>query len=136
MTDSKRIKRRMTAAEFDAVIPLIKISDKRRDAARMAMVDGMTFQAVADKLDCTRQAVDDAIGSVWRAYTRLNEAQRVAANAGTLLPPGWEQITLVAPTELIARFRAEIAEYSQRQSPAQVSGKAAAPRRAAKQSAH
>ncbi|MFJ3465772.1 TrfB-related DNA-binding protein [Achromobacter spanius] len=135
MTDSKRIKRRMTAAEFEAVIPLMKISDKRRDAARLALVDGLTFQAVADRMECSRQAVDDAIGSVWRAYTKLNEAQRVASNAGTLLPPGWEQITLVAPSELVARFRAEIAEWSQRQSAptSAVEKPASAPRRATKQ---
>lgn len=137
MTETKRIKRRMTAAEFDAVIPLMKISDKRRDAARMALVDGMTFQAVSDRLECSRQAVDDAIGSVWRAYTKLNEAQRVAANTDTLLPPGWEKVTLVVPSELLTRFRAEVAEYSQRQNApaAPIDKPAPAPRRASKQTA-
>ena len=34
----------------------------------------------------------------------------MAANAGALLPPGWEQVTLIAPVNLIGKFRREIAE--------------------------
>lgn len=44
--------------------------------------------------------------------------------AGALLPPGWEQVTLIAPSHLIAKFRGEIAQAS----PQPESKKTAAPR--------
>ncbi|UIT53401.1 transcriptional regulator [Xylella fastidiosa] len=41
-----RAKRRMTAAEFEAVRPFLKISDDRIKAARAALFEGQTFQAI------------------------------------------------------------------------------------------
>ena len=107
-----RAKRRMTAAEFEAVRPLLKISDDRIQAARLALVDGQTLQAVGDRFGWSRQAVGDAVSTVWRTLESYHESQRAAANAGALLPPGWEQVTLIAPTHLIDKFRGEIAQAS------------------------
>jgi hypothetical protein len=107
-----RQKRRMTAAEFEAVRPLLKISDERIKAARAALVDGATLQSVAEIYGWSRQAVGDAVNAVWRAFDLYHESQRAAANAGALMPPGWEQVTLIAPSSLIAKFRAEIAQSS------------------------
>jgi len=103
-----RFKRRMTAAEFEAVRPLLNISDDRTEAARQALVEGRTLQAVGDQFGWSRQAVGDAVGVVWKRLEDYRESQRVAANAGALLPPGWEQVTLIAPSHLIAKFRSEI----------------------------
>lgn len=105
-----RAKRRMTGAEFDAVRELLSMSDKRIDGARLALVDGQTLQGVATIYECTRQAVSDAVSIVWKQHERYQASQRVAASSGVLLPPGWEQVTLIAPSALIARFRAEIAQ--------------------------
>jgi len=80
-----RIKRRLSAAEFDTVRPLLKISDDRITAARAHLVDGLTMQAVG-------------------------ESQKAAAHAAGELPEGWEQVTLVAPSHLIEKFRYEIAQ--------------------------
>lgn len=102
-------KRRMTGTEFEAVRPLLKISDDRVNAARLALVEGQTLQGVASIYGWSRQAVGDAVNVVWKTFERYNESQRAAASAGTLMPPGWEQVTLIAPTSLIAKFRAEIA---------------------------
>lgn len=107
-----RAKRRMTAAEFEAVRPLLNISDDRIKAARLALVDGQTLQAVGDQFGWSRQAVGDAVSVVWKKLEDYHESQRVAANAGALLPPGWEQVTLIAPSHLIAKFRSEIAQAS------------------------
>lgn len=107
-----RAKRRMTAAEFEAVRPLLKISDDRIEAARAALVEGQTLQAVGDRFGWSRQAVGDAVSTVWRTLENYHESQRAAANAGALLPPGWEQVTLIAPTHLIDKFRGEIAQAS------------------------
>lgn len=107
-----RQKRRLTAAEFQAVLPLLNISENRINAARGALVDGETLQAVASRYDWSRQAVGDAVSAVWHAFEKYQEAQRAQASAGALLPAGWEQVTLIAPSHLIAKFRQEIAAAS------------------------
>ena len=107
-----RAKRRMSAAEFEAVRPLLKISDERIKAARTALVEGQTLQAIGNEFGWSRQAVGDAVDIVWRTLESYHQSQRAAANAGALLPPGWEQVILIAPSHLIAKFRGEIAEAS------------------------
>jgi hypothetical protein len=107
-----KVKRRMTAAEFEAVRPLLNISADRCEAAKAALVDGKTLASIAEVYGWSRQAVNDAVGIVWNTLERYHESQRATANAGALLPPGWEQVTLIAPSSLIAKFRAEIAATS------------------------
>jgi predicted DNA-binding protein YlxM (UPF0122 family) len=107
-----RSKRRMTAAEFEAVRPLLKISDERIMAARAVLVEDLTYQAVADQFGWTRQAVGDAVKVVWATLQRYHESQKAVASAGMELPEGWEQVTLIAPSYLIAKFRNEIAQVS------------------------
>jgi hypothetical protein len=102
----------MAASEFEAVRPLLKISEERIEAARMVLVDGATFQAAGDKFGWTRQSTGDVVDTVWKAFEMCRESQRAATKAGTLLPPGWEQVTLIAPTWLIDRFRRELAEVA------------------------
>lgn len=104
-------KRRITGAEFDAVRPLLRISEDRVEAARAALVDGQAHQSIATPHGWTRQAVNDAVTVVWKTLQAFREAQGKSTNAGVLLPPGWAQVTLVAPTVLIDRFRADIAAY-------------------------
>lgn len=103
----------MTAAEFEALRPLLNISDDRVTAARAVLVDSLTYQAVGDQFGWTRQAVGDAVGIVWRTLERYHESQKATANAGLSLPDGWEQVTLIAPSYLIPKFRGEIAEATQ-----------------------
>lgn len=102
----------MSGSEFEAIVPLLNISENRMKASRMALVDGQTLQSVANIFGWTRQAVGDAVDVVWRTFERYRESQRAAANAGTQLPPGWEKVTLIAPSHLITKFRAEIAQVS------------------------
>ena len=102
-----RVKRRVTAPEFEAVRPLLNISEERIEAARAVLVEGQRLQAVANRYGWSRQAVHDTVSVVWRTFQRYQEAQTAAV--GEPVPPGWERVTLVAPADLIARFRAEIA---------------------------
>jgi hypothetical protein len=100
----------MTGREFDAIRPLLNISEDRVNAARAALVDGQTLQGVANLYGWgARQSVGDAVRVVWKTFAKYNETQRAAASAGTLLPPGWEQVTLIAPSHLIEAFRQQIA---------------------------
>lgn len=105
-----RTKRRMTASEFDAVRPLLKISDDRIRAARAVLVDDLTYQAVAAEFGWTRQAVGDVVNVIWATTERYREAQKAAASVG--VPEGWEQVTLIAPSYLVDKFRDEIAQIS------------------------
>lgn len=107
-----RVKRRMAAIEFETIRPFLKISDDRIKAARAAMVDGRTHQSIGEEFGWTKQAVGDSVSHVWRALQAYHESQAVAARSAGLLPPGWEQVTLTAPSELVAKFREEIALVS------------------------
>lgn len=108
----------MTAVEFEAVRPLLKkMSADRIEAAHAALVDGETLQAMGDRFGWSRQSVDDAVRKVWRALENYNESQRAAAEAvAASLPRGWEQVTLIAPRRLIAKFLGEIAQASRQPS--------------------
>ena len=107
-----RAKKRMTSAEFEALRPLLKISDDRMTAARAVLVDNQTYQAVGDQFGWTRQAVGGAVDSVWRTLQRYHESQKAVANADASLPDGWERVTLIAPSYLIPKFRNDIAQAS------------------------
>lgn len=109
-----RIKRRMSSAEFTAVRPFLKISDERIEAARRALVDGETLQAVGTYYGWSRQAVGDAVAVVWRAFADYRESQKASAAAVGYLPPGWDSVTLIAPCELIVKFRDEISKATKK----------------------
>jgi hypothetical protein len=100
-------KRSMTAAEFDAVKPFLNISEERIKAARMALVDQMTLQAVGDIFGWSRQAVGFCVNAVWEKFAAYQES--LTAQVGSDLPEGYERVTLVAPKELIPGFYAQIA---------------------------
>jgi len=104
-------RRRMTPAEFDAIRPLLNISQQRIEAARAALVDGVAQQTIATPLGWTRQSVQNSVAVVWNTLLKYREGQSRSTNANVVLPPGWELVTLVAPTNLIAKFREEIAAY-------------------------
>ena len=107
---SRHAKRRLHAAEFEAVRPLLNISEERIEAARLALVDGLTFQSIGRRYGWSKQAVGDTVNVVWKRMNDYHAAQQAAASAAGVLPSGWEQVTLIAPAELASRFRREAAE--------------------------
>ena len=110
--DTSMIKRRMTALEFETVRPFLKISDERIEAAYSVLVENKTMREVGERFNNTRQAVDGSVRHVWLTLEKYHESQKAVNSAGILLPPGWEQVTLIAPKRLIDKFRSEIAEES------------------------
>lgn len=103
----------MTVAEFAAVRPLLNISEDRIEAARAALVEGRTLKDVGDQYNWTRQAVNDSVNVAWRTLESYREAKCAEINASIgSLSPGWEQVTLLAPHDLIAKFRDEILAIS------------------------
>jgi len=96
-------KRRLTEREFASVRPLLRISPERQDAAYAVLVANESYTTVAAQYGCSRQSIGDAVNSVWDTYQKVLASQ--AAEDDALIPPGWERVTLVAPTEIISAFR-------------------------------
>lgn len=101
-------KRSMTAGEFAAVVPFLKISEERIDAARMALVDQKTLKSVSDIFGWSRQAVGDCVAVVWREFQAYQESQNTKDSER--IPDGWSRATLVAPKALIESFYKQIAK--------------------------
>ena len=109
-------KRRMTAAEFESVLPhLSGMSDDRIKAARAALVDNVKLVDVGKLYGWQKQGVGSAVNIVWKIFQRVKESLRVAEEEGVRysdgspdLPDGWKRVTLDAPEYLIEIFKAEI----------------------------
>ncbi|WP_062059637.1 TrfB-related DNA-binding protein [Cellvibrio sp. OA-2007] len=72
--------RNLTAIQFEAVRPFLRISDDRIEAARLAMVEGQKLADIAAQFNWkSRQAVSAAVGLVWDAYKKLQESQKILA---------------------------------------------------------
>ena len=109
-------KRRMTAAEFESVLPhLSGMSDDRIKAARAALVDNVKLVDVGKLYGWQKQGVGSAVNIVWKIFQRVKESLRVAEEEGFRysdgppdLPDGWKRVTIDAPEYLIEIFKAEI----------------------------
>lgn len=122
-----RAKRSMTAAEFQAVRHLLNISDERIEAARLALVVGQTNAGIAKQFGwSSRQAVGECVDVVWQALQRYREAQKAQASAGSVLPQGYEMVTLAAPVDLIDKWRSELANHEGVATPSKAEKKAKA----------
>ncbi len=92
----------MSAVDFEAVKPfLANISEDRCNAAKAALVDGLTLKQVGDQYGWTRQAVNDVVTSFWQVYERYQQGQAAASEFISQTRPGWELVTIVAPTDLV-----------------------------------
>lgn len=102
-------RRSMTAAQFAVIEPLLRISPERMKAARLVLVDGMTYEGAANVIGqgWTRQAITSCITPVWRKFQAYQAALGTAE--GKAIPEGWEQVTLVAPRETIRDLHDKIA---------------------------
>ncbi len=105
--------RRLSAEQFNAVMLLIsRMSVKRREAARLALVDGMTAQAVASHYGWQRTAVNNAETVVWQVHERYMQAKSVELE-GSPLPKGWVRKLVAAPGASIRRLEVEAAKSQQ-----------------------
>lgn len=101
-----RKSRTMTPDQFATIRPLLRITAERIEAARAFLVDGETLRVIGERFGWSRQAVDDAVRIVWTTYQKYQEGQ---SHDAEVLPDGWEEVTLVAPKEMAANFRAQVA---------------------------
>lgn len=72
----------------------------------------VAFLGGIDSYNWSRQAVTNVVGTFWDKLAEYQEAQRAKTHADVLVPPGWEVVTLIVPTALVERFRAEIAAFA------------------------
>ncbi len=104
-------KRRMTGSDFEAVRPLLDISENRIEAARAALVDGLTLRVVGERYGWSKQSVDDAINIVFRTFEKYRLSQQAAEiTMSKSLPRGWKQVTIAAPSHMIRKFQSEVAK--------------------------
>ena len=107
-----RAKRRLTEAQFDSVRPFLGISEKRVRSAYEAMVLGKSMTAISQEAGWCKQAVSKAVGIVWEAHQRLQEGRGTRKSKRlTLLPPGWTEVTLVAPDDVVEKIKLDFTEY-------------------------
>jgi hypothetical protein len=108
-------KRRMSAAEFDAVVPHLSMSESRLNAARAALVDNEKLEDIARPHGWDKQTVGGAVNIVWKAFQRVKESLRLAELGGVSyvvdeaeLPEGWKRVCIDAPEYLIDILKAEV----------------------------
>ena len=104
-------KRRLSAVQFEALLPFLPRYDvNRMKAARLTLAEGLTLSSVAKLYGWTsRQNVSGAVNNVFAALARFEEVQRLPQQERLSSPQGWEVATLLAPPDLITRWRKELA---------------------------
>ena len=107
-----RTKRKTTENEFNSVIPLLSISPARINAAKKVMVEKQPLRVVADEYGVSRQSIDGSVRAVWSTILKYRKGQIQTGNGVIVLPPGWEQVTLIAPKRLIEKFKVELASVT------------------------
>jgi hypothetical protein len=104
-------RRRMTDIEFETICPLLNISEDSVRMARSVLVDGKSLRVVAAAEGCSFQFVDKNTQVRFESVERYQEARRIAKADGVQIPPGWERVTVIAPTDVIEKFKEELAEH-------------------------
>lgn len=107
--------RTASAKEFAEAVPFLRISADRIECARLAMVERVGGAAIAKQFNKSRPAVSGDVSAVWEVIV-LMRGQKAAAvgspASSTLVPPGWEQVTIVAPSWMVQQISASLAALS------------------------
>lgn len=100
----------VSVAEFEALQRLVcdSLSADRIAAARLVMVDGLSYPDAAERYGVTRQAVWKTVQRMFETLNAYREA-RVLEDAALarVLPRGWRRATVSAPGAIVDRFEAE-----------------------------
>lgn len=106
----KTFNRRMTAAEFQACIPLVQhLATDRVAAARAVLVDDKSQTEVAVRHGWSRQAVNICVDKLWEAFQNYQAAKRYEAEMlEASLPAGWKVATVAAPGAMLDQLRTDV----------------------------
>ena len=78
---------------------------KKRVPQRCVLVDGEAVSVVARGDNLTYQPLARTCNKV------MDKVEELRSNAPVLVPPGWEEATIVAPVEFIAETRKRLERY-------------------------
>jgi TrfB plasmid transcriptional repressor len=106
---SFKSQRRLSAQQFQATVPFLRISPDRIEAARRTMVNDESAEEVAKAYGWTRNAVSICVRKVWDVAEKLRqEGSSFSTTGGEVLPRGWEKRTFVAPASLMDKWTVEL----------------------------
>lgn len=117
-------KKQISEEEFNVLLVHLKTIDQvRLDMAKDVLVHGLKPSEVAKKYEVSPQRISMNTSVVWKAYEyerELNEMRGLVTAAvhissekpknNLVVPAGWEQVTLLAPSSLVNKFRLEVQE--------------------------
>ena len=102
MTDTplkKRVPQRCTLKELEEAVSYFRIAPATIERVQRVLVDGEAVSVVARGDNLTYQPLARTCNKV------MDKVEELRSNAPVLVPPGWEEATIVAPVEFIAETR-------------------------------
>ena len=108
MTDTplkKRVPQRCTLKELEEAVSYFRIAPATVTRVRRVLVDGEAVSVVAQGDNLTYQPLARTCNKV------MDKVEELRSNAPVLVPPGWEEATIVAPVEFIAETRKRLERY-------------------------
>ena len=115
-------KKLLSEQEFDFLRVYLKTIDEvRLNMAKDVLVHGIKPSVVAETYKVSRQRVSMNTAIVWKAYefdreiaeqrnlvTAAIHVSTEKPNNNMIIPAGWEQVTLLAPSSIVNKFRLEV----------------------------
>ena len=108
MTDTplkKRVPQRCTLKELEEAVSYFRIAPATIERVQRVLVDGEAVSVVARGDNLTYQPLARTCNKV------MDKVEELRSNAPVLVPPGWEEATIVAPVEFIAETRKRLERY-------------------------
>jgi hypothetical protein len=134
----ERVTRRLTAADFAALQPFLRVSDDLAAGLRAVLVDGHSVTDVSAGLGCSRQTLYQTLHRVLTTWDHLLSAHRLLLSAAydsawsrihlpgkppSRHPPGdWQHELIVAPPDELDAIRARLRELADRDLPNKKAG--------------
>lgn len=108
MTDAplkRRVPQKCTLQELEDAVPYFRIVPATVNRVRRVLVDGEPVTAVAKDDNITYQPLARTCNKV------MGKVEELRRSVPVMVPPGWEEATIVAPVEFIAETRKRLESY-------------------------
>ena len=102
--ESARVPQR-TLKELEEAVSYFRIAPATIERVQRVLVDGEAVSVVARGDNLTYQPLARTCNKV------MDKVEELRSNAPVLVPPGWEEATIVAPVEFIAETRKRLERY-------------------------
>ena len=91
--------------ELEEAVSYFRIAPATIERVQRVLVDGEAVSVVARGDNLTYQPLARTCNKV------MDKVEELRSNAPVLVPPGWEEATIVAPVEFIAETRKRLERY-------------------------